>query len=179
MRKIFILSFGLVILLLIGCDKIVETTGDLGSLEIYNAVEKEAFSDEYVLDSVPLMTIDDIESYDWNKNFIKLKPSVLPESNVEDTEKQKTSQNIKIGGSRIFDTNSRDQFMIIVNDELIYSGYYNQSFYSSFFPVGSVMVDSEEGVYINFVSVEGLDLEDLRNDERIYDVLKAYDLLVE
>ena len=78
-------------------------------------------------------------------------------------------------GSEIFDTGNFDRFLVVVNDELIYEGYYVQSSASSYLPLGITMKDEIDGVSFAFGGIVGS--EDGRFDQRIHDAIKTMGLL--
>ncbi|GMQ57188.1 hypothetical protein AN1V17_15830 [Vallitalea sediminicola] len=139
-------------------------------LSFYNAVEKEAFSDEYIVSKEPLFTGNDINYYDWSTHTIVFKDDFI-------SQQKNIDKDIKIGGSSIFDTNSRDKFMVYVDNELLYDGYYNQSLLSSFYPIGAVLFDLSDAVRIDFNGIKGVELKDNRSDLKMYESLKLCKIL--
>ena len=171
MKKIILL---LVILLqvcfIVSCESSTANKLNKVTIEFYNAVEKEAFSEEYIISKEPLFTGEDINYYEWNTHTIVFKDEFLSQQKNND-------KNIKIGGSAMFGTKARDKFMVYVDNELIYDGFYNQSSLSSFFPIGAVMVDISDGVRIVFQGIQSVEPEDNRFDLRIYEALKRDEIL--
>ncbi|WP_458784784.1 hypothetical protein [Vallitalea sediminicola] len=139
-------------------------------MSFYNAVEKEAFSDEYIVSKEPLFTGNDINYYDWSTHTIVFKDDFI-------SQQKNIDKDIKIGGSSIFDTNSRDKFMVYVDNELLYDGYYNQSLLSSFYPIGAVLFDLSDAVRIDFNGIKGVELKDNRSDLKMYESLKLCKIL--
>ena len=140
------------------------------SIEFYNAVEKEAFSDEYRVSKKPLFTEKDINYYDWDTHTIVFKDEFM-------SQQKNIDKNNKIGGSSVFGTKSRDKFMVYVDNELLYDGYYNQTYFSSFYPIGAVMLDLSDGVRIEFHEIKGVETVDNRSDLRMYKALKECEIL--
>ncbi len=141
-------------------------------IKFYNAVPIEPYSDEYLVSELPLFTNDDIKYYDWENQIIVFKKqSELNLSPLDGLE----HNHITLSS---FATTSRDKFYVYVNDELIYNGYYVQSPLSSFFALGITMKDIEDGVKIEYVTLENNSI-DKRFDKRLYNALKANGLLLD
>ncbi|WP_105616456.1 hypothetical protein [Vallitalea okinawensis] len=193
-RRIAILFCVLILLvcIILSCKSKVDKDTK-HTIEFYNAVEKN--SDEYMVSSEPLFTDDNIDYYDWSTHTIVFKEGYIDKykelnSNNEDKSTNSNSgtgvtlifhesisntmDNNRIGGSKIFDTGSRDKFIVYIDNELIYDGYYNQSIYSSFLPIGAVMIDRSDGVRI---TLNPVGVEDNRNDIRIYNALESLKIL--
>lgn len=168
------------------------------TFEVYNAVKDT--SGNFIRDEEPLFTGENIDYYDWNSHRIVFKESFIKESTVavreykgdnkdtNNTESDTTSEvilvfdepkdsksNATIGGSMVFNTGHQDMFMVFVDDELIYEGFYNQSLLSSFLPTGAVMKDGLGYVWIDFRLMDSE--EDHRDDSRIYDALNSLGLI--
>lgn len=134
-------------------------------LEVFNARFGE---DGYILEDEPMFTINDIKIYEWSNHKIIL------DNIYFDTEKSPSW----LGGSVILGTDSQDKFMVFVDGELIYEGYYEQSLLSSFMPFGPIMSDEADGISIDFRKADGNEV-DLRGDIRIYECLKSAGVLLD
>jgi hypothetical protein len=159
-------------MLLVGC-KAEEISESKSTIEVFNAVVTNEVSNEYAISDQPLFTANDIEYYDWNKHRIVFK-DMTKYSEIG-------SKVIKLPyiGSELFNTGSRDKFLLYIDGEMIYEGYYNQSMLSSFMPLGIVITDEEDGISILFSYITGEEDKDKRSDVRIYEALKNNDLLRE
>jgi hypothetical protein len=142
-------------------------------IEFYNAVPIETYYDEYLVSEKPIFTGDDIDYYDWNNQMIIFKK----ESGIDCKPIEDFEHNHQTLSS--FATTSRDKFYIYIDDEFIYDGYYGQSIISSFLPIGITMVDVEDGVKIRYWILDNMDKNDKRFDDRLYDALKANNILKE
>ncbi|MDM8534641.1 hypothetical protein QUF55_08095, partial [Clostridiaceae bacterium HSG29] len=142
-------------------------------IEFYNAVPIETYSDEYIISEKPMFTGDDIEYYGWNNQTIIFKK----ESGIDCKPIENFKSNYQTLSS--FATTSRDKFYIYVEDEFIYDGYYAQSMISSFLPIGITMIDIENGVKIKYWALDNMDKNDERFNDRLYDALKANNILKE
>ncbi len=150
----------------------MNTNANKVDIKFYNAVPIESYSDEYLVSELPLFTNDDIKYYDWdNQIIIFKKQSELNLSPLDGLE----HNHITLSS---FATTSRDKFYVYVDDELIYNGYYAQSPLSSFFAIGITMKDVEDGVEIEYVTLEN-NSHDKRFDKRLYNALKANGILLE
>ncbi len=139
-------------------------------IKFYNAVPIEMYSDEYLVNELPLFTDDDIEYYDWDQQIVKFKNKsevkVLAMKDFEHNNQTLSS----------FATTLRDKFYVYVDDELIYEGFYAQSIISSFYAEGITLKDLDAGIKIEHVElVDGGN--DERLDERLYKALKANRIL--
>lgn len=137
-------------------------------LEVYNATRSDDLSFSYVMADEPMFTSEDIEIYEWSTHTIRLDKLYFDADRSANW----------LGGSTIFGTDSQDKFMVFVDGELIYEGYYEQSVLSSFMPSGAIMKDEADGVSITFIGIDESD-EDLRRDERIYACLKSAGVLLD
>lgn len=115
----------------------------------------------------------DIEYYDWNNQTIIFKK----ESGIDCKPIENFEHNHQTLSS--FATTSRDKFYIYVDDEFIYDGYYAQSVISSYLPIGITMIDVENGVMIKYWTLDNMEKNDKRFDNRLYNALKANDILKE
>lgn len=170
MKKIIsLLVILLQVCIIVSCGS-KDNTVNKSSIEFYKAVENEAFSNEYIVSKEPLFTGNDINYYEWSTHTIVFKDDFI-------SQQKNIDKDTKIGGSSIFGTNSRDKFMVYVDNELLYDGYYNQSLLSSFYPIGVVMVDLSDGVRIDFNGIKGVEPKDNRCDLRMYEALKLCEIL--
>ena len=158
----------LTVVFLNGCS----TNRDNGKLEFYLATQWNDNSEKLTTYDQPLFTDSDIKSYNWKTHEIIFKEEYLKKIDSK-ISNSKEDGNF-IGGSRLLGTSSRDRFVMKINDEIIYTGYFHQSMLSSFYPVGIVIIDSENGIIISCNKLEA----DKRSDERVYKVLKNKKLLV-
>ena len=153
---------------------IISTNDNSNKVDIkfYNAVPIEMYSDEYLISERPLFTDDDIKYYDWEHQIIIFKKesdqNFSPMIGLEHNHQTLSS----------FATTSRDKFYVYVDGELIYNGYYAQSIISSFFASGITLKDVEDGVKIEYVTLEN-NSNDKRFDKRLYNALKANGILLE
>lgn len=171
-KNILILVMLFCVLLLQGCTK---STKDVG-LEVYAGKVDSTNQKHCSISEKPLFTDSDIQTYDWKTHSIIFKKDFL---NKLEANKNSNDTNTYIGGSKLLNTNSMDKFIIYVNKEPIYEGFYMQSVLSSFYPVGATMVDLEDGIQITFNDIEGRNVIDKRADERIYNTLKEKKLIKE
>ena len=172
MKSKIILSITLLfIFMLVGCNNFTNDGSNKVVIEFYNAVPTETYSGEYLVSEKPIFTGDDIEYYDWNNQTIIFKK----ESEIDCKPIENFESNHQTLSS--FATTSRDKFYIYVDDEFIYDGYYGQSIISSFLPIGITMIDVENGVRIKYWTLDSMEKNDERFDDRLYDALKANDIL--
>lgn len=170
MRVKSILIIVILLCILQGCSNDSEEI----SFEVYLGKADLSNLKKYVISEEPLFTDRDIKAYDWKTHRIIFKKEFL---NQKATQKNSDETKTYLGGSKLLNTNSRDRFIVYVNKEPIYEGFYMQSVLSSFYPVGATMVDVEGGVQITFNQVEGSQVMDKRNDERIYNSLNEKKIL--
>jgi len=100
----------------------------------------------------------------------------LPGSNPfkpRDTKDIPDDPKLRKGGSILLGTTQGDRFILKINGEKIYEGFFEQALTSSFFPIGAVITDTEHGIRIEFNNIE----DDKRSDERIYKLLRGKKLL--
>jgi hypothetical protein len=162
----------LCVTLLQGCTN---SSKDMG-FEVYLGKVYGTNVENYSISEKPLFTDADIQTYDWNTHEIIFDKDFLDKlkakNNNDDTK-------MYIGGSKLFNTGLMDKFIVYVNKELVYEGFYMQSVLSSFYPVGATMVDLEDGIQITFNDIEGSNVIDKRDDQRIYNILKQKNIIKE
>lgn len=123
---------------------------------VYYAVAEE--KNNYFICDEPLFTDEDISTYNWNTQSIVLEEGIIKELPLPPNY-------------------TSDKFMVFVNKELVSEGYFQQSLYSSFYPTGVVMNRTPDGVKFVFHDVEGMDLDDTRFHDKIYDRLENVGML--
>lgn len=170
--------------ILVGCS---DECSMNGTIEVYNARQTDYVDGkyEYTLDEEPLFTIDDIASYDWETNEIIFTDDFNDILENRDDEIVDT-----IGGLVKLRTASQDKFYLFVDGVKIYEGHYEQTSSSSFHSLGVVMMSVEGGVRIYFGGVYNSSADantgeeikelvtiDLRNDERVKEVLESHCVL--
>lgn len=133
------------------------TTGDFAiylladtTITINNLPDKTL--DEFVLARSPLISLDDIITYEWPIHLVHLKNPA--ESKMTDL-------------SRPGILNDRP-FIVLVNGERVYMGAIWPGYYSMMCMYPHIMLPSRNPYLI----MSGIDREDKRNDIRIYTVLK-------
>ena len=139
-------------------------------ITFYNATPKDLFSDEYIVDEVPVFTQNDIKYFDWeqqtimlkNDNDLNLKAFLIGEHNNQTLSS--------------FATTQRDKFIVYVEDEFVYSGYYSQAMISSFYAHGVTMKDIDGGVSIENIGLDS-EFSDERLNDKLYKALKSNNLL--
>lgn len=175
------------LLILIGCtsepDKVDNT--DLVNEQIPTKEHRIVFVNYYATDidqelwnSEVLFTEDEIEWIDWKNYTIYFNDDFLDTLNTEYQEMTEAElmDFSYIGGSKLFGTNARDGFQLLIDDEAIIEGHYEQSYLSSFWPPGYVVQDEIGGISFNHRS-SGRMINDDRDDERLIDVFVELELL--
>jgi hypothetical protein len=173
MRSYYLIFLLVLLLLFVGCKdeelynhKIEEEKLNF-TIEVYNSIDNANTSDNKRL----LFTEQDIESYDWEEQRIYFNDNIIIPDSLSDVLKKPYI------GSEIFNTGNFDKFLIYINEELIYEGYYSQSPASSFGAMGITMCDEYDGISIVFGGIVGS--EDFRFDQRIHEALESNELLKE
>lgn len=115
-----------------------------------------------------LFTGKDINEYNWEKHEIIFKPEFLKKRNINFSRDNNEKLNSK--GSKVLGAKFTERFVFYLNEEKIYEGYFQQPMYSSYYPIGAVIEDIENGIKINWNSID--DCIDVRNDDRILNFLK-------
>lgn len=128
---------------------------------------------------VPIFTEADLLFVDWTEQKWFFKPSFLESLEGQVTKFGDNNDNspstLDIEGADLL--GDYDQFVVVLDGESIYEGYFQPSMYASFLPVGPVIHDVEEkGIKIELNDIE--DGPDKRYDERIQTRLKEKGLLV-
>lgn len=126
--------------------------------------------DQFVLNEDPLFTHEDIKAYLWQTHDILFTDAFLVDrlDNVRDNY-------ILEGGSLLLNADPGDIFVIVVNGERIYHGYFARSSYSSHIDIGMGMEDIDYGIHL----APMFGAKDTRDDNRIYDVLNVLGILDE
>jgi hypothetical protein len=114
--------------------------------------------DEFVLAAYPIISLDDIITYEWPIHLVHLKKTV--ESKMTDLSKPEI-------------LNDRP-FIVLVNGERIYMGAIWPAFYSTMCRYPHIVLPSLNPYHI----MHGVEREDKRKDIRIYTVLKNAGKLV-
>ena len=139
-------------------------------ITFFNATPKDLYSDEYIVDEIPVFTQNDIEYFDWEQQIIMLKKDNdlnLKAFLIGEHNNQTLSS---------FATTQRDKFYIYVEDEFVYSGYYSQAMISSFYAHGVTMKDIDGGVSIENIGLDS-EFSDERLNDKLYKALKSNNLL--
>ena len=179
MKKIIcVIILSLIITTIVqGCYRKPET----GNLEIYLAQVDESNDKNLIINEEPLFTDKDIKQYIWETHQIIFTDEFVKKLDFNRNSKDKSDNPlipkgvIPKGGSVLLGTTQSDRFVMIINNERIYEGYFKQSIVSSFFPPGAVITDYKDGIMIGFNDF----VDDMRSDERIYNLLKDKNLIVE
>lgn len=146
---------------------------DASDLKVYLTNEEDLQDGILGSDSRLLFTGDDIKEYNWENHEIIFNPEFLKKINIDYT--VDINEKFFSEGSKILEAKYTDRFLLFLNDEKIYRGYFKYPMYSSYYPVGAIIEDIENGIKINFNSIE--DITDVRSDNRIYNFLKDKKLL--
>lgn len=155
----------------------------IGELEQNQHVDKRnqrvlrgdiSIKDEFVLNEEPLFTHEDIKAYRWQTHDILFTDDFL--AGRLDNVRYNVENHDFEGGSFLLNADSGDIFVIVVNGERIYHGYFPKAAYLSSFDIGILMKDIDYGVHLqpNFN-----DSKNVREDNRIYDVLNVLGILDE
>lgn len=165
MKKIWLI---IIVLLLVACES-------KESFELYLVPFEEAgyitSVEDLELPEQPLLTSDDMISYDWQNHEVVLKASYLKSLNPPNLEEVLMIK----GGSERFGTIQRDYFVVVVNGEKIYYGNFRYAMVSSYLNPSAELIDTEDGFIIQLSSLG----QEVRNDERVYHTLKKLELLIE
>ena len=171
--RVKIFSIVIILVMLGGCqvndNKAIEYREESQEyiFKVYNSINNVKAADNLRL----LFSHEDIRVFDWENQRIFFN------SNVDLPDLLEGSFKKPYVGSEIFNTGNFDKFLVFVNDELIYEGYYVQSTASSYLPMGITMTDEVDGV--SFVCGGIVGGEDSRFDQRILEAIKTLDLLEE
>ena len=171
MKKLIYLLIVSLLIVSVGCSN---DTSDIDEirLKVYKS-SIDMTSGEYEIQDELLFTNNDIESINWSNQEYVLKRDFLEKLNIVNKD-----DSTYIGGSLIFGTKPSDMFSIYIDGEFIYSGYFEQSFLSSFYATGAVIKDIENGIEITYVDTIGnSQIKDKRFDERIKKVLRELELI--
>lgn len=140
---------------------------DADRLELYILRHVKGTND-FVIDEDPIITGEDILSYEWDTHTIVFKDEFLSSCEVGETE-----DDFGVGGSKILGIYYPDQFAVYLYGEELYRGYMKPQAYVSFMPMGPMISNSDKGIII-----ECLDNNlDTRNNEKLHEILKNNGLL--
>ncbi len=144
------------------------------TLRVYAINDYESTNNVSLENKTLLFTDNDIKEYNWESHRITFTDEFLNDSdtkqNIGNTKKFLTN-----GGSTLLGTSGREKFIVMIDEEVIYDGYFKQSMVSSFYPIGAVISDINGGIRIDFNGIEGLE-KDIRNDKRIRKILEDKDI---
>lgn len=173
--KRMVILLTMIMLVAAGCGKVCDNR----SFEVYSIESTYSTDAEAVVYKKLLFDETDIEYYDWENQRIGLSSDCMGRHIVDVITVDEYFENEKInvmddGGSDIFGTCGCDMFAVVFDEEVVYIGDFKQPAFSSHYPLGAVLLDSEDGVVI---SHNGIDL-DYRFDEQIYEYLENKDLLL-
>lgn len=136
--------------------------------------EDHSLKDQFVLNEAPLFTHEDIKAYLWQTHEVLFTDAFL--ANRLDNVRDNVDNYRYEGGSLLLNADSGDIFVVVVNGERIYHGYFPKAAHSSSSTIGMIMKDIDYGVRIrpnyNYS-------EDLREDNRIYNALNSLGILGE
>ncbi|MTI70825.1 MAG: hypothetical protein FH751_11305 [Firmicutes bacterium] len=162
-----IIAIILLLLGLVACHNDANDANDADRLKLYILRHVEGTND-LVIDESPIITGEDILSYEWDTHKIVFKDEFLSSCEVDETK-----DDFIVGGSKILGVYYPDQFAVYIDDEELYRGHMKPQAYISFMPRGPMISNSDKGIII-----ECLDSNfDTRNNEKQYEVLKNNDLL--
>jgi len=171
MKKIIYPLIVILLIVFVGCSNNTNNLDEI-RLKVYKS-SIDLASGEYEIQEELLFTNNDIESINWSNQEIILKNTFLEKLNILEKDNK-----TYIGGSIIFSTKPSDMFSVYIDDELIYTGYFEQSFLSSFYATGAIMKDIKNGIKITYVdTVVNSQIKDKRFDERIKKVLSELELI--
>lgn len=150
-------------------------------IEIYivqdESISKEDFS-KFIDENAPILTENDIESYNWSMHSIYLKKTYLEEHSKKE-ETSEINDGFYEGGSLWLKAKEKDRFILVVDNEILYDGSVRQGLSSSYYPVGPVISDLDNGIGIGFIELENESNPDIRNDTKLYQALKNNKQLIE
>jgi len=125
-------------------------------------------TNNFVIDEEPIITGEDILSYEWDKHTIVFKDEFLKSRQID-----KIEDDSMFGGSKILGVYYPNQFAIYIDGKELYRGYIEPPVFISFMPTGPMMSHSENGIIFNCFDKK----LDTRNNEKLYKILKNNDLL--
>lgn len=140
---------------------------DADRLELYILRHVKGTND-FVIDEDPIITGEDILSYEWNTHTISFKDEFLASCEVDETE-----DDFVVGGSKILGVYYPDQFAVYLDREELYRGYIKPQAYISFMPMGPMISNSDKGIIIKCLDSN----LDTRNNKKLHKVLKNNGLL--
>lgn len=165
-KKIFALI--LIVFILFISFRVIDNSKQ--SFEIYLASGTSSDLSKLILSTTPVVTDDDILSYIWDVHEIVFNESYLNSRQSKSPNQSYGSlSGFSIdGGSKQLGASYKDKFVIIVNGERIYSGYFPKPVHFSSINGSPLIVDKPIGVVIELLSND----VDVRSDRRIYSVLR-------
>lgn len=125
-------------------------------------------SDDLVIDEKPIITGEDILSYEWDTHTITFKDEFLLSREINETK-----DDLVMGGSKILDVYYPDQFALYLDGEELFRGYMMPQAFISFMPIGPVMSNAPDGIIIKNYNNES----DIRESEELHEILKNNGLL--
>lgn len=150
----------ILLLIFVGCNKVTETSGNI-RFEVYLS-SINGLDGEYIMEETPLFTNKDLKSVNWSNQEYIFTDDFMSTLNISSTEASKF-----IEGSILFDVNPLDKFNIYIDGVYVYEGFFEQSAFSSFYAVGAIIKDLENGITIDFINVEIFETKDKRFDDKI------------
>ena len=148
----------------IGCDTSIDSNSDSSVFGIYLLKNDTLSSDNAKklslesldVDNAPIISIDDIISYDWSNHIINLTPESFERFNIIET-KIKSTYGLP--------------FIIIANNQKIYLGTIHPG-YSSYFHMDLPFIGVAPFIEMRIGRAPDKNMEDKRIDQRIYSALK-------
>lgn len=120
----------------------------------------------YVIGQSPLFTEDDLLSVDFEHQIYLFKEAFLQKMNSDES-----GLDDDMGGSVLLGRHHH-QFVVVVDGESLYEGYFEPSIWSSFMPSGAIIRDvADKGIQITYGESSN---SDPRFDERIKEALRDF-----
>lgn len=149
----------------IGCDNSTNSNDDSKIFGIYllkndtlSTDKAKQFPLEFlIVANEPIINIDDIISYEWSNHIINLTPEAFERFKTVET-KIKSTYGLP--------------FIVMVDEQKIYLGNIYPA-YSSYFHMDLPFIDVAPFIEMRIGRAPSKDIEDKRNDIRIYNVLKS------
>jgi len=172
LKKVLLHYIGIIVILMF-CVSCKNAGGLDISIELFIFTDDEAISEGYESLSSNgelVFNEENIIEYNWKTHEISLK------NIISDSKKNKGSI-FGDGGSTTLNTEGGDRCALVVNGEILYTGYFEQSMISSFYPTGVVVKDIQNGILIDFIKVSGSEDVDPRSNEKLNNALEKLNLL--
>lgn len=169
-------SIGIIVIIVLGSAVLINPKNRTvaGGFKMY-AVSQDDFNNNTLSKDARIIFDErDIKVYNWKEQEIILKSDFLEKiDNQKEKLKQKDSE---ISGSKVLNTKYTDRFVILLNEEIIFGGAFEQPWYSSYKHVGISVEDIAHGIRIKWNDESK---KENVYDKRIYKYLKGKEFFIE